>query len=277
MKCKYCGKDLKETENFCGGCGAKVEREEVNQNVDTTTTNTQQVNVPKSEPLGTASMVIGIISLVLTFLVSIIILPLAIVGLILGIVNKSKKGKKISGIILNSIAIFLNVAAVVVTVLLAGVIYKSLPKDDDGKLIIDDEKKNQFLDDLYTDFNYQTNENFIVGKYNCGDVMGSGEYQIVIHLNEDKTFFYGPYGKTDNNYAKGTYTFEDELKTNASGQYKYYMVNVKGNDGEFIVDGKPKEKAFDTEFEIGLTTIDAKKQGVVMFTSTNNTYYCFEE
>ena len=51
------------------------------------------------EGLGTASLVLGIISLVLSFTCIIffpifLVIPLALVGLILGIVNKAKKGKK---------------------------------------------------------------------------------------------------------------------------------------------------------------------------------------
>lgn len=70
-----------------------------------------------SEGLGTASMVLGIISLII-FPVSFV---LAVIGLILGIVYKSKGGKKISGIIMNSIALGLNVVSVILAVILVTV------------------------------------------------------------------------------------------------------------------------------------------------------------
>lgn len=282
MNCKNCGNPLKENQNFCSACGSKVEVKptitdqpqtieqtpQPTQEVVATTQTTPTVNTPVSEGLGTASLVLGIISLVLTFVISFFILPVAIIGLVLGIINKRKKGKKIAGIILNAIAIVINVGIILFTVVLVGLFSTSLNSD----------KGKDYLNDLYTELDYSTNENFIAGKYNCSNVDGnSSEYVVTLHLNEDKTFFYGPYGNTENNYAKGNYTFEDENKTNASGKYKYFMVTMKGNKEDFIVNGKPNEKDFDSKMEMGVTTVDAKKQAVIMFVSTYNTYYCYEE
>ena len=106
--CSRCGKQNESNSLFCISCGERFE-------VDVTGTNTDENK--NTEGLGTASMIIGIIALVLSFtcifiLPVIIIFPLALVGFILGIVNKAKKGKKISGIILNGIALLISIVFV---------------------------------------------------------------------------------------------------------------------------------------------------------------------
>ena len=103
--CPKCGTENNAEAKFCKSCGSNFEGES-----SVSTTNTVN-NVPQNEGLGTASMVIGIIALVLSFTCFvifplIIVIPLALTGLILGIVNKAKKGKKFSGIILNAVALF---------------------------------------------------------------------------------------------------------------------------------------------------------------------------
>ena len=114
MYCVKCGKEVAEGTKFCTNCGAEIEAkvEEVkddkltysqNQSIATTSNPTPATTpAPASEGdgKGTASLVLGIVSLVIPcvgFITS-------IVGLILGICAK-KSGKKTAGIILNSIAL----------------------------------------------------------------------------------------------------------------------------------------------------------------------------
>ncbi len=197
----------------------------------------------KKEPLGTAALVLGIVSLVL-FWWNILILPLSITGLILSIVNKAKGGKKKSGIILNIISTV--IAIIMFSAIIIGIIAGS--------------------------------DNYIAGKYDCTGVDSSTDgYLVTLHLNDDNTFFYAPYGRSDKNYAKGTYMFEDEHKTNNSGDYKYYMVSLTGPKEQFIIDGVESDNDFQTQMEIGLTENDGKKEGVIMFTNTYNMYYCYEQ
>ena len=111
--CPKCGKENNSEAKFCKECGAAIEENNTSNVVNNTT------EVQKHEGLGTASMVMGIIALVLSFTCFVIfplfiVIPLALVGLILGIVNKVQKGKKFSGIILNAVAIFV---AILMTVL----------------------------------------------------------------------------------------------------------------------------------------------------------------
>lgn len=217
--------------------------------------------VPKKETLNTVSLVIGIISIVLSFLINILILPLAILGLILGVVNITKKGKKITGIILNAIAIVLSIIVLLILVFIT---------------------KNLDLSSLFGKFinelNYKTSNNYVAGEYNCTDYMGNpGDYIATLHLNKDNTFLYGPYDDLKNNYAKGTYSYTDLEKTNSAGNFKYFMVTFDGYDNEFIIDGKPSERKFDSKMEIGITDNNGNREAAIMFTNTYNTYYCYAD
>lgn len=92
MFCKNCGNKLSADAKFCRECGTKIEAEKKVKN--------ETILVSKSN--ATASLVLGIISLFF----GLFMIPLPIVGLILGICQKGKCGEKIAGIILNSISIF---------------------------------------------------------------------------------------------------------------------------------------------------------------------------
>ena len=82
------------------------------------------------------------------------------------------------------------------------------------------------------------------------------------------------YGELTSNYITGTYTYEDEKKTNASGQYKYFKVYLKGD--KTSIDGEISDEKHNAEMEFGITSQNAKKQGVVLFVSSNYMYYCYE-
>ena len=258
MFCKRCGSSLQEGTIFCSNCGEKIESNETNNISNSNPTNTfnslNSANSSQQKP-DNASLVIGIISIVLSFIFSVLIIPLAIIGLVVGI---SKKPRNMVGIVLNGIAIVLPIIFIVVAV--------NSPEFQEA------------LDKFRNEITTTTSSNAVAGKYNCTGVDDhKDEYLITLHLNDDMTFLYGPYGKLTNNYAKGTYTYEDEQKTNASGQYKYYMVTLTGSKDDFVIEGKPSDKDFNSKMEFGLTNTTSKKQGVVMFVSSYNTYYCYEE
>lgn len=250
-----------------------------NQNIDVVyqdaynnlSTNTTELNNPiteknnsnRKESLGTAAMIIGIISIVLSIFLSALIFPLALTGLILGIVNKVKGGKKISGIILNTIAIFI---ITLLTILIIHIFHVFTNSDN----------LDMLFNSLYNTLEYSTSKNYVAGKYDCTGVNDKkNTYLVTLELNEDNTFLYGPYGNLDNNYAKGTYTFEKEEKKN-SGEYKYYMISLAGDKENFIMDGKPNDYDFNSKLEFGLTTNNGKKEGVIIFTNTYNMYFCYE-
>lgn len=73
----------------------------------------EEVKPERARGLGIAGMVIGIVALVL-FWTGPIALVSAVAGLILAIIHKAKGGRRISGIILNAITIFLAIVSTVV-------------------------------------------------------------------------------------------------------------------------------------------------------------------
>lgn len=250
MNCKNCGAEIAANSKFCTKCGVMINDnyEQINYNE----------NIKKKETLGTISLVLGIISLLLAFLLNIFILPLAIIGLVLGIINKVKKGKNITGIILNSISIFIAIIMAIIVIF----VFKS-------------KTFSEFFSSLYNELDYKNSSNYVAGRYDCTGVDDNvDEYLISLHLNEDNTFIYGPYGELTSNYITGTYTYEDEKKTNKSGQYKYFKVYLKGD--KTSIDGEISDEKHNAEMEFGITSQNAKKQGVVLFVSSNYMYYCYE-
>ena len=147
--CPKCGTENNAEAKFCKSCGSSFEGE---SNVSTTNTVN---NVPQNEGLGTASMVIGIIALVLSFTCFVIfplaiVIPLALTGLILGIVNKAKKGKKFSGIILNAVALFV---AGLMTVLFVFVFAVAVDEEAKKRGITPSDLLNEIQDKL-DNYNY---------------------------------------------------------------------------------------------------------------------------
>lgn len=120
MNCKYCGTQNNDGAIFCNNCGQKLV-EDVNSSVIQTEVNTMNVGTnvsnvvqpkKKGNGLAVASIIIGVLSIILSFFLNVIVIPLAIVGLVLGIVSKTK-GAKVVGILLNILAIILPIIIIV--------------------------------------------------------------------------------------------------------------------------------------------------------------------
>lgn len=254
MNCKKCNALIDNNSKFCPKCGNAIEfdgnnintnmNDNINMNNNTSNTNMND----SKDKMGIASLVIGIISLILAYPFNIIILPVAIVGLILGIINKKRNSKKTAGIILNAISILIIVVMIVISVLVL---------------------KSGIFDELLNI------KNPVNGEYVCS-YMYDDSNKITLNLNKDGTFSYGPYDNMEKNYIIGNYTYSDLNKTNSSGEYKYYLLDLEGDKENFIVDGIPNENDFSAKMEFGITTKDGKRNGIIMFYSTYNTYYCYE-
>ncbi|MBR4618583.1 MAG: zinc ribbon domain-containing protein [Bacilli bacterium] len=249
---------------YCSECGAKKEKgvcpncHEIRQNNNIN----EKVIIKRDESLGITSLIIGIIAILLAIIINVLVLPLAILGLILGIINRVTTGKKISGIVLNAVAIVLSF------VVLATIIF----------LIASSDKTYDFLNRLYNELKYSTEENYVSGKYSCKSFDGSvsnNDYIVTMQLNKDKTFLWAKYGEEANNYVKGDYTFKDLKKTNPSGDYKYFDINLDGS--QFVKEGTTQDEPYQSNYEFGLTEKNAKKQGILMNKATYNMYYCYED
>lgn len=132
MFCIKCGKEVAEGNKFCTNCGAPMEEKEKEVNNDTlsysqnptmqttsnptpTVTNTN-ANSGTGDGKATASIVLGIVSIVFAFGIGFIT---SIIGLILGICSK-KSGKKTAGIILNAIALALSIIVPIIVINMFG-------------------------------------------------------------------------------------------------------------------------------------------------------------
>ena len=125
MFCTKCGEKQEEGSKFCTNCGATLEEVKVEEKKEemkeTKKTDTGVkidgkpvvVEKPQEDGKATASLVLGICSIVIGCLA----LPLSIIGLILGIVSKEKSGKRTAGIVINSIMLGLSVIATIIFII----------------------------------------------------------------------------------------------------------------------------------------------------------------
>ncbi len=125
MYCQSCGTKINEGENYCYNCGKPVNEVKVINEPSTTN---------KNEGTRTASIVLGILSLVGTFIAIFapIALILSIIGLVLAI-KANKVYKNPAGIILNAIGLFFSF---IITSIIALIIIFSynIIKNDLGNL-----------------------------------------------------------------------------------------------------------------------------------------------
>lgn len=269
MFCKKCGSNLNEGDKFCNNCGNKVEQipENIVEFNNTTmnninTSNNNQVS-SNNDKLGLASLIIGIVALIIVLLGKSFGFILGIVGLILGIISKNKDKKKKIGIILNIVAMVIRIA----TIVIGAIILATNP---------------EFLNRLYNELDYSTSDNYVAGTWNCSKFDGTGvvgDYTITMKLNKDNSFVFGEYGDLENNHAGGTYTYEDEKEKNetVTNGYKYYTINITGKEGDYIIDGVQQDRIFEGKFEMGITSVNAQKQAILMNYYTYQMYACYLE
>ena len=55
------------------------------------------------------------------------------------------------------------------------------------------------------------------------------------------------------------------------------MITFKGTAEDFVVEGKTQDHGFNSKMEFGVTTKDNKRQGIIIFVSNYNMYYCYEQ
>ena len=138
MKCNYCGADNKEESKFCASCGAelkekkkttkKEEAEVKEEKIETKPYVKPEVVKPEEKDgKGTASLVLGIISMLVWCVTPIT----SIIGLILGICAK-KSGKKVAGIILNAIALTISVVCLLFCMWFGAVINAAIERVGDS-------------------------------------------------------------------------------------------------------------------------------------------------
>lgn len=184
--CSNCGKEIQAESSFCINCGNKLDVIHQNNFNNNSMSDQNQNNSNKNNGLKIASLVIGIISICLSFVFNLFIIPLAIVGLILGIVYSCKNKKFCIGIVLNSIGIIL---PIIITSLLVGIInsFYETTTNQIEEIWSDSENYNDNLDDeddFYYDSNIYEDDSYFDDSIYDDNVDDNNEI-----TNEDSVYF----------------------------------------------------------------------------------------
>lgn len=138
--CSNCGKKIVDNNNFCTGCGTRLNDY-----------NSVNLSIKKEENNGlkTASIVLGIIGIVgsLRFILSPLTLITSLVGLILGIVA-SKEVRNVSGIVLNSVGLFLSIIMLGIIVIFILMVTDTTSEYIGTDYYYDD----SYFDDFYSEY-----------------------------------------------------------------------------------------------------------------------------
>lgn len=278
-ECPNCKAKVDQNSKFCTNCGTSLNEVEKKEEVKVEATAQSTNNAPKGEGLGTASMILGIISLVLSFVTwlvfPIILLVLTIlVGLILGIVNLAQGGKKFAGLILNGISIVTGVASFVIVYVF---VFTFLGLELFN--YIDDyttTSRPYTTRTVTTTTTTKANDPYAVAnKYYCGDSkVSSSNYSSVLTLNSDKSF---TWNYTDDTFKiEGSYTSSIVDKKTSLPNTQYYKIVMTSNkveqNGKEIEGSKGKKNTY----EMGIDSSKKTKEIVMINENTYSMYYCIE-
>jgi energy-coupling factor transporter transmembrane protein EcfT len=195
------------------------------------------------EGLATASLIIGIIGIVLSFFLGVIVIPLIIIGVVIGIVNVATGGKKYAGIILNSIAFIFNIIwSFILMFLLVFIFAINVNKDSINKFIeyVNEEK---------------VSTTSILGDWDC-HMNSDDSYIVFVSFNANNSFKWSKYNELDYNYVKGEYSYNDN--------------KLKLEGTEFVVDGVLQDSLYISEYDVSFD----RNELVLYNSKTHNKYYC---
>ena len=171
------------------------------------------------ESLATWSLLLGIIGLILSFFLGFLILPLIIIGIVLGIVNVTTGGKKFAGIIVNSIAFIINLIWSFFLIFMLLLIFVfNVSKTHYNKFILND-----------------TDNISILGEWNCY-LDSSEDYVVSIEFNDNNEFLWSKYDDKDNNHV--------------FGDYVYVKNNLYLDGREFVVDGIVQDSSYHANYDV---------------------------
>ncbi len=244
MFCIKCGAKLEEGNKFCINCGNSVlEQNNKVQNIRNESTN---VSAPTGDSnKGLASLIIGIITIFLP------ILPLSILGLILGIKEQNKDGKRVAGIILNIISLILSLITAIIVILAFYIAFNTSTYDYDD----DDEDDYDYYD--YYDYDDQYNyyneaKEQVVGNDTYGYLILSKDWYKFVDVDGNTSIQYSYLNKyivslnvvtADVTLVEASTNMEENIKREAStatkkgtmiGSYPGYVINSKYPDGTYL-------------------------------------------
>lgn len=292
--CPNCGNPFNNNDKFCSQCGYQnpVGNAKITNNIpmeeippESPQTNVNNIPVSPTETVNIAdipdeiknsymypeanktpdesktrlSIVLGVMSIIFSFTFNICGIITSIIGLIKAGSTSKRTPNRAIGLTLNIIALSLCIIIIIVKIIFAFGILKT-------------------LSNFEIDSSTPQKEIPISGQYFCqnsSSTVDSGEYTMVIYLYNNSTFTIGEYSDLQHNQANGTYTYKDLNQTVNSNKYKYYEVTLNGYEGSFIYDGEIQNHAYETTFQFALTEKNKKKEGLVYFSNGASMNYCF--
>lgn len=145
--CGNCGNKIQIGEAFCSKCGLRINQQNVSNNMSNSQKNSHY-------GLKITSLVLGIIAIVGSLIFNIFIIPLAIIGLVLGIVYSAKAKKFCAGIILNILGIIIPIVIIcLLAVITSSLVNNGTFFDDSTTSNYGEENdlyyENEIIDDIY--------------------------------------------------------------------------------------------------------------------------------
>ena len=250
--CPECGSKLRKNAATCKECGKNLKEDKK--------TEVKKTSKPKERKgLVIASFVIGIVALIFSLLINILVLPLAILGLVFGIVGKAPRGKKIAGIIMNSIAIVLSI----IVLILLLVIFSSI-----------DANAGNYFSNLY---NEMFGSNKVEGKWYCKvayTTYKANDYTLILDFKNNNKFDWKDYRNPSSNYVRGSYSYT--TKREESDNSKYYN-EVTLRPTEMYLYGRKRTTKVSTVYKMYITRKLSPRKSKMINNITHNTYYCEEK
>ena len=193
MNCNNCGNKIDGNSKFCPKCGSAV-------------------NLEQGKGTAIASLVIGIISL----LTGGFILPLPIVGLVLGISYKGKCGEKTAGIILNTISLVLAVLVIILGFVF-GIVFGSRILNDAIDRGIDNIDFNEMNIDMNTDFEkykmyIDSNDELDSTTNIVGTWKELSNDRSLYRFTDEEYYYYKDINNLGSKYDTGKYNIQDGME-----------------------------------------------------------------
>lgn len=271
MKCKKCGKEVKKTDAFCQYCGTKVETEvkevkkvEKKEEVKQEVVKKAPVENQGGKGLSIASMVLGIVGIVFSFIIGPFAFILSLLGFIFALCSKRKNGFRLAGLITSIVGIVFQIIETIFIIFFSAVLFSYIGN------AIDDYDIDDFLDDDYT-YKYATP----YGEWTCVPYPEKDyktKEETTLNLKYGSTFVYGPKGDLDNNYYKGTWSYEKEYDKNAKYTDREF-VKITAPVTEFKMNGISQD-ATNKSLNLEMEFINDYDETIIMFDNTQNTYHC---
>ena len=235
MYCRKCGNKVSDDSKFCASCGYSLK-----ENIGI-----KNNNKNNADSKAIASLVISLISLFLSFSLSILVFPLEVVGLILGLVSKTKCGQKTAGIVISIISMIISIAVFIIILIAILAIGVSSSSEPDSQIA-----------------NFENNN---VYNWNCR-LSDKDNYSVILTLNDNNSYIWSSYENSANNAVYGNF------KTTKIDDYNYKIVF---NSTNILIDGILQEYISNTTYSVEFNNYN--DNFIMTGIDNNSLYYCDEK